>query len=73
MVRDSSVDIVTRYGLEGPGVESKWRQDFPHRFRPAMVPNRAFYTMGTGSLSLKWPGRGVDHRTPSSADITERV
>ena len=31
MGRDSSVGIATRYGLDGPGIESRWRRDFPHR------------------------------------------
>ena len=28
--------IATRYGLDGPEIESKWRQDFPHSSRPAL-------------------------------------
>jgi len=27
--RNSSVAIVTRYGLDGPGIESRWGLDFP--------------------------------------------
>jgi hypothetical protein len=34
--RDSSVGIVTAYGLGGPGIESRWRRDFPHLSRPAL-------------------------------------
>ena len=26
----SSVDIATGYGLDGSGIESRWRRDFPH-------------------------------------------
>jgi len=34
----------------------------------------ASYTMGTGSfLGLKWPGCGVGHLHPSSAEVKERV
>ena len=34
---DSSVGIATRYGLDGPGIESRWGGgDFPHPSRPAM-------------------------------------
>jgi len=34
----------------------------------------ASYTMGTGSfLGVKRPGRGVDHPSPSSAEVKERV
>jgi hypothetical protein len=28
MGRDSVVSIVTRYGLDGPGIESQWGRDF---------------------------------------------
>jgi hypothetical protein len=33
---DSSVGIVTGYGLDSPGIESRWEQDFPHLSRPAL-------------------------------------
>jgi hypothetical protein len=26
----------TRYGLDGPGIESRWGRDFPHLSRPAL-------------------------------------
>jgi hypothetical protein len=38
MVRDSVVRIAIRYGLDGPGIESRWRRDFPHQSRPALMP-----------------------------------
>ena len=34
--RDSSVGTATGYGLDGPGIESRWRGDFPHLSRPAL-------------------------------------
>ena len=34
------VGIATRYGLEGPGIESRWGQDFPHLSRPAPRPTQ---------------------------------
>ena len=40
MVRDSSVGIATRYRLDGLGIESLWRRDFPHPSRPALVPTQ---------------------------------
>ena len=48
--RDSSVGIATRYGMDGPGIESRWgrRQDFPHPSRPGAHP--ASYTKDTGSF-----------------------
>ena len=42
---DSSVGTATRYALEGPGIEYRWRRDFPHPSRPAS------YTVDTGSHS----------------------
>ena len=37
---DSSVGMVTHYGLDGPGDESRWGRDFPHLSRPALGPNQ---------------------------------
>ena len=36
--RDSSVGIATGYGLDGPGIESRWGRDFLHLSRPALGP-----------------------------------
>jgi hypothetical protein len=48
MGRDSLVGIATRYGLDGPGIESRWVQAFPHLSRPALEPTQ---------LPIKWlPG-----------------
>ena len=60
--RDSSVGIATRYGVDGPGIESRWRRDFPHPSRSTLGAYPASNTIGTGSLpGVKRPGRGVDH------------
>ena len=46
--RDISVGIATRYGLDGPGIESRWGRDFPHLSRPSL---------GTTQPSIQWvPG-----------------
>jgi hypothetical protein len=40
MSRDSSVGIASRYGLDGPGIESRWGQDFCTRLdRPWGPPS----------------------------------
>ena len=36
----SVVGIATRYGLDDPGIESRWRRDFPHLSRPALGPTQ---------------------------------
>ena len=38
--RDSAVGIATRYGLDGPGIESRWGRDFPHLSRPVLGPTQ---------------------------------
>ena len=30
MLGGSVVGVATGYGLDGPGIESRWRRDFPH-------------------------------------------
>jgi hypothetical protein len=36
----SSVGIATGYGLDGPGIESRWGREFPHLSRPALGPTQ---------------------------------
>jgi hypothetical protein len=36
----SVVGIATGYGLYGPGIESRWRRDFPHLSRPDLGPTQ---------------------------------
>jgi hypothetical protein len=71
--RDSSVGIATRYGLNGPGIESRWGGGGGEIFRTR--PDRPW-----DSLSLlcngyqifygvKQPGRGVKPPTPSSVEV----
>jgi hypothetical protein len=38
--RFSAVGIATRYGLDGPGMESRWWRGFSHSSRPAMWPTQ---------------------------------
>jgi hypothetical protein len=38
--RDGSVGIATRYGLDGPGIESRWGRDFPQPSRPVLWPTQ---------------------------------
>ena len=70
----SSVGIAIRYGLDGPGIESRLRRHFPHLFRPAPEPSQP---------PVQWVPdhflRGEEaevwryHLPPSSAEIKESV
>jgi hypothetical protein len=62
----SVVGIATRYGLHGPGIESRWGRDFPQPLRPALGPTQPF-------PGVKRPGRGVDHPPSSSGRVKEIV
>jgi hypothetical protein len=54
----SSVDIATGYGLDGPGIESRWGRVFsPVQTDPGAHP--ASCTMGTGSFPGVASGWGV--------------
>jgi hypothetical protein len=57
--RDSSVGIATRYGLDGPRIESRWGARFSASVQTCRGAHPAFYTMGKGSLSQGYSGRGV--------------
>ena len=38
--RDSAVSIATRYGLGGPGIESRLVRDFSYLSKPALRPTQ---------------------------------
>jgi hypothetical protein len=60
----SSVSIATDYGLDGPGIESRWGRDF------SLTSHPAHCTMVTGSFpGVKQPGRGADHPPPPTAEV----
>jgi hypothetical protein len=51
----SVVGIATGYGLDGPGIESRWRQDFPHLSRPALgVKSGRGVTLTPHPLLVPW-------------------
>jgi hypothetical protein len=72
--RDSVVGIATHYGLDSPGIESRWGRDFPHPSRPALgsthlliqwVP--CLFPADKAAGPWRWPP------TPSRAEVKERV
>ena len=71
--RDSSVGMATRYGLDGPGIESRWRRDFPHPSRPALGPTKPYNENRDSIPRVKRPGRGFNHPQPYTAEVKERA
>jgi hypothetical protein len=71
--RDSVVGIATRYGLDGPGIESRWGRDFPHPSRPTLGPTQPPIQWVPGLPGVKRPGRGIDHPPSSNAWDKERL
>jgi hypothetical protein len=65
--RHSSVGVVTLYGLHGPELEK-----FYALVQTVPGSHPVSYTMGVG-FGVKQPGRGVNHSSPSSAEVKGRV
>jgi hypothetical protein len=49
---DSSVDIVTRYRMDGSGIESRWVAKLPAPVQTGTRAHSASYTKGTGSKTV---------------------
>jgi hypothetical protein len=63
MGRDSSVGIATCYGLDGPGIESRWGGKIFRTLpdRPWFPPNLLYNGHRLSCPGVKRPRRGVDH------------
>ena len=74
MGRDSSVEIATRYGLDGLGIASRWGARFSASVQTGPGAHPASCTMGAGSfLGVKRPGLGADHPPHLQCRGYERV
>ena len=70
----SSVGIATGYGLDGTGIESQWKRDFPHLSRPALGPPSLLYNgYQVFPGGKERPGRDANPSPLSSAVGHERV
>jgi hypothetical protein len=68
--RDSSVGIATGYGLDGPGIESRWGARFFAHVQTGPGAHPASCTMGTGSFpGVKRPRLDANYPPPSSAEV----
>ena len=56
---DSSVGIATRYGLDGPGIESGWGEICRTTPERTVRPTEPPIQVGTGSFPGGYIGRGV--------------
>jgi hypothetical protein len=72
--RNLSIGIATRYGLDGPEIEYRWRARLSAPIQTGPEAPSASYIMGRGvfpGAKRRW--RGVDHPPPFSAEVKERV
>ena len=68
------MDIATGYGLDGPGIESRWGARLHAHVHTAPEALAASCAMRTGSFpGVKEQGRGVDHPLTSSAEVEEII
>ena len=72
MIPGSSVGIATDYGLDGPGIESRWGEIFRTRpdrpWGPLSLLYNGYRVFPEGKVR---PGRAADHSPPSSVAVME--
>jgi len=67
----SSVGIATGYGLDGLGIESRWRRDFPAPVQtgPGAPPSLLYNGYRVLPGGKEGPGRDADSLSTSSAVV----
>ena len=68
---DSSVSIATDYGLDGPGIESRWGEIFHRSGRPLGPPSLLYNGYRVFPGDKVWQGRAADHSPLSSVAVLE--
>ena len=72
--RDSSVDIATRYWLDGLGIESRWVRDFPHPLGTDLGPPSLLYNVyRVFPGGRERPGRDADHSPHLVKKVKDKV
>ena len=68
----SVLGIATGYGLDGPGIKSRWGRDFTHLSIPALgSPSLLYNGYRVFPEGKERPGRDADPSLPSSAVVVE--
>jgi len=63
---DSSMGLATTYGLDGPGIETRYGRDFSHLSVPALWHNEPpIQWIPDHFLEVKRPGRGANYQSPT--------
>jgi len=67
--------VATAYGLDGPGIESRWGLRFsaPVQTGPEAHTNLLYNGYRVFPGGKVWPGRDADPSNPSSAEVKNRV
>jgi len=65
----SLIGIVTGYGLDGPGIESRWGRDFPVQTGPGDPPSLLCNGYRVFPGGKERPGPDADPSPPSSAVV----
>jgi len=65
--------MTTGYGMDGPGIESRWGARFYTPVQTGSEGHPTSYAMVTGSFPGVRPGAWRWSTTPSSAEVKERV
>jgi len=66
--------VQSRYGLNGPGIESRCGRDFPNPSRPVWGPLSLLHNGYRVSFpGVKRTGGGVNHPSVSSAEVKEII
>jgi len=65
----SVVGIATGYGLDGPGIESRWERGFSHLSTPVLGPNLLYNGYRVLPGCKERPVHDADPSSPSSAVV----